>query len=240
MKRTVLLFIIVAGALLYSCEGLFNCIDGNGELVVEKRAVAEFTSINNSSQFDVTVTYDLVTSLRVQSDKNLQKYIQTYVESGELIIEPDNNRCLAPNNRILIDIRCPYINKVVLSGTSDLELEGFEVDNFDISLSGSGNIDVSRLIVDKRLQITNSGFGNVEIHGKASDADYILSGSGDIDGEVMKTLNCNIVHSGSGNIWTYVQEELEVLLSGLGNVYYYGDPEQVTERITGAGRIIKK
>ena len=45
--------------------------------------------------------------------------------------------------------------------------------------------------------------------------------------------------SGSGNCRCWVENDLEVRVSGSGSVYYKGDPEKVDARISGSGKVRK-
>jgi hypothetical protein len=239
MKYTTLFYIIFSAFILNSCEMLFPCLDGNGVLKTEERAVSAFTSVISTSDFDVEIRYGADPQVTVDADENLQQYIRTYVEDGELMLETDQGRCLQSQNRILVTVYCPYIETVVLSGSGDVDMSSFSADSLKIKLSGSGDFNSTGLVITKSLEVNLTGSGDITIDGKAAESNYYLSGSGDIRGNLLKSTISKVVLSGSGNVYTYVYEYLKVVLSGSGNVYYYGDPADTDERITGSGKIIK-
>ncbi|MBN2485129.1 MAG: DUF2807 domain-containing protein [Bacteroidales bacterium] len=240
MKLKQFLLIIAPVFILYSCEIMYPCLEGNGVLTTEERAVTHFTSVNASAGFDVELIYSTDSYISVEADENLQKYIRTYVHNGELVLETEQGRCLRSGNRILVTVYCPFIEAVVLSGSGDMEVSGFSADNFDIILSGSGDIDIAMLTVSERLTAKLTGSGDIMADGSANEANFTLSGSGSIHADRFRVNNCYIVLSGSGNSYVYATSYLKVRLSGSGDVLYYGGPERVDKRITGSGKIIQK
>lgn len=223
-----------------SCEGWFQCVDGNGRSATENRATSSFNAISHSGDYDVEVNYGATTTLKVTADDNLLEYIETFVRNNTLIIETDEDRCLNSQTPISISIQCPYIDNIIASGEGDLEMYDMVSDNLNITLSGTGDVDIYQALVNRDLSVVLSGVGDVYMVGKAYNSSYTMSGQGDIRAENLRSTNCNLVLSGTGNVHTYVYEYLSVLLSGSGNVYYYGNPVTVKERITGYGQIIER
>jgi hypothetical protein len=240
MKYATILYILISAFILNSCELLSPCLEGTGNITTEERSVASFTSIVSSSDFDVAIRYSTTLSVTVEADENLQQYIRVYVENGDLKLETEQGRCLQSQERILVTVNCTYVESVVLSGSGDIDMSDFTVDYFNLDLTGSGDFSGSNIIVTKDVELSLSGSGDVSIDGKATNASYRLSGSGDIRANSMKVTNCDVVLSGSGNIYTYVLEYLKVVLSGSGDVYLYGDPADIDQRITGSGKIVKR
>ncbi len=237
MKVISIIILIITGFLLISCEALFPCLEGNGTLSTEERGVSNFTGIYNTTDFDVEVIQDSETRLVVEADENLQQYIKTYVEEGNLMLETDNYRCINSVNTIKITIYCPLIETVVLSGAGDIDVSGFNPQYFTATLSGSGDLDLNSLVVGKSIEVNIPGSGDVNLNGKSPQAYYYLSGSGDLEAETMTTNTSKVVLSGSGDASVFAYENLEVILSGSGNVYVFGDPT-IQDRITGSGKII--
>lgn len=237
MKIIYIAALFTAGLIINSCEAFFPCLEGNGVESTEERGITNFTGIYNTSSFDVEVIQSNETRLIVEADENLQQYIKTYVEDGDLILETDNYRCLSSVNRMRITVYCPLIETVVLSGSGDMEISDFNPEYFTISLSGSGDIDLNSIVVGKSIEVNIPGTGDVMLNGKSPQAYFYLSGSGDLEAETMTTNSSKVVLSGSGDAKVFAYEDLDVILSGSGNVYVYGGPV-IKDRITGSGKII--
>lgn len=240
MKLRTITYILLSALVINSCEILYPCLEGNGVLETQERTASSFSSVSSSGNFDVEVLYGEEHQVIVDADENLQQYIRAYVEDGELIIETELRRCLQSSNRILVTVICPYIETIVLSGSGDIDVSDFTSEYNKIILNGSGDINCTGLNVTQNLDVELTGSGDITIEGKTVASNYYLSGSGDIHANLMKSNSCDIVLSGSGDIFTYVYDYLKVVLSGSGNVYYYGNPTNVDERVTGSGNLIKK
>lgn len=233
----LLLFVTLA---FYSCEGFFPCLEGNGKLTIESRAVANFSGIYNASEFNISVFYSTQTSLEVEADENLQQYIKTYVTDNSLVVEVDDNRCLESVNPIQITVRCPSLSRAVLTGSGDVDIYSFSNDYFTATLSGSGDMELNDLIIGNDLQVTNSGSGDLTIDGKAKNSVYVLTGAGDINADRFRVDNCSVTLAGSGKMRVNFISTLTGLLSGSGNIHYVGPDGGVNIRTTGSGLIIKE
>jgi len=87
----------------------------------------------------------------------------------------------------------------------------------DIKLVGVGDFQLSGDFQDE-LSISLTGVGNVEAY----------------DLEVGK---CTIVSTGVGDCEVNVRDELDVTITGLGTVYYKGNPD-ITQSVSGMGSLI--
>ncbi len=238
MNYIRILLILIASIALYSCEGFYSCLEGNGNTIVESRAVANFSGIYNASEFNVSVQYSEEASLEVQADENLQEYIKTYVTDNSLVVEVEDDRCLESDN-IRITVKCPTLSRAVLSGSGDIFAKGFSSDYFTATLSGSGDLEINNLIIGNDLEVTNSGSGEFILDGKATNSVYVLTGSGDINARDFKVDNCSVTLAGSGKMRVNFISRLTGLLSGSGDIRYIGPDEGVNIRTIGSGIVIK-
>jgi hypothetical protein len=75
----------------------------------------------------------------------------------------------------------------------------------------------------KKIEL--NGIGNVEIHdGNICDFEIVLAGVGNVYLKNFEVENVNIVLSGTGNIETWVTNSLTGVISGVGNIFYKGNP----------------
>jgi hypothetical protein len=102
-------------------------------------------------------------------------------------------------------------------------------------------INPTKLVIDVYLpeleNITLKGAGNIKIdNGNSSTLSLILSGAGNIEAQNYRIENVNVILSGTGNIKTWVTNNLSGNISGVGNIYYKGNPTK-NVIITGIGNI---
>ncbi|ROL62036.1 DUF2807 domain-containing protein [Bacteroidetes/Chlorobi group bacterium ChocPot_Mid] len=110
----------------------------------------------------------------------------------------------------------------------------------NLSLSSTGIIAINK-IYSKFLQDTCSGSGRIlGKSGSSMNGKYLLSGSGIIDLSGVSAVNAMASNSGSGRILLKATNKLDAKISGSGNIEYWGNPPDLTQKITGTGKLIKK
>ena len=217
-----------------SCWKLHR-IEGNHELATEIRHVTGFTEVHNSSEFDVYIEQDSVFEIKIEAEENLLPYIDTDLHQNSLDIEVKRGRDLKCHFPIKVFVKGPYFTEISMSGSGNIECDTLYNSNISFELSGSGNIRAIAYSDDTDASI--SGSGNIELSGTSQSADYRISGSGKIKSYSMETGNCFCNISGSGDMYVFATNLLDVIISGNGTVHYLGNP-QITTSITGSGSII--
>jgi len=108
--------------------------------------------------------------------------------------------------------------------------------NFYWKVSGSGDFSANDLRLDQ-CEIEIYGSGDVQLEGSASEVSVQQSASGDVDLYNLKSGDVDVHTSGSGDVIVYVSGVLKVRLSGSGDVTYKGDPKSVDASASGSGEV---
>jgi len=173
------------------------------------------------------------------SSSDLEK-IETNVRGGRLKIGTEGNgrwwKSWRDSPKIDVYITVKEINGLYVSSSGDIVSQGtLKSDDFETSVSGSGGIEVE---VDARnVSSKISGSGSIELSGGASDARLSISGSGKYYAEDLRVDDYTISISGSGRATVNLEGELDVRISGSGNVYYKGNPSGVNSSTSGSGKV---
>lgn len=259
MKTKTLIFIALTGIILTSCEDWgMNCIRGNGDFLSEERSSNYFNKIEVEGSFDVFVSQGSTRSIVVEADENLLDQIVTSTSGDRLIISTRRDRCLRSSNPIEVYITTPDLKDIQLSGSGSLECQNLETPDLNVDLDGSGSIYLGYVNTDEiDLTIDGSGYidcdvvtssaemnvngsGEMRVSGTTDVADITVSGSGKIRANEMDASDCYATVTGSGDIYAFAFDLLDISITGSGTVYYYGNPAQIVKRITGSGNIIKR
>ena len=106
----------------------------------------------------------------------------------------------------------------------------------DVSINTDKEIR-AEITIPEVSYISVTGAGNFDLDGsKQSRLDIHIIGAGNVDAYGMNVDACNINIEGSGNCKVWVNNTLDVDISGFGVVYFKGDP-QVSSNIYGTGSI---
>ncbi len=232
----------------------FPFLEGNGSVVTEIRQSVSFNRIDNQGEFNVYYIPDTVFRVEIEAESNLIPYIRTTVNGNTLEIDSREN--LNSNYAMKVFVYSPVLVGVELSGSGLIVVQNAASGTFDVGLSGSGNIygdvntayfnstlsgsgEIDFSMISDNVKAIISGSGKIKLAGQCYYGDYKISGSGNIESFNLHLTECYAKISGSGNIYTSVNDKLNVIISGSGNLYYIGNPE-INQNITGSGRIIKE
>lgn len=140
------------------------------------------------------------------------------------------------SGKLYVTASFPEEIEVILTGSGLIDA-GMIYSPFKVSLdhTGSGKIYAS-LQDGLEVDATLTGSGIISLNGDAGTADFGLSSSGKIDALEMVVSRAGAMISGSGKIYVYATDYLDVTISGSGDLYYRGNP-LITSRITGSGNI---
>jgi hypothetical protein len=225
-KIQIGLLIFMAIVFINSCE-LEQKLEGNGNVTTRRVAVQDFSELDIDGVFNVYLKQDDRIRLQVKTDENLQEIIEVEQINDVLYIKTDLNADYTAT-QMDIYISIPDISYISLEGVTALYCENaFALSDLLIDKSNTGNLYLNAKL--NTLTLNASGSGEIELIGKAERAVINNSMVGDISAFNFYTTSMKLDHDGTGDVEIYVLESLEVALSGVGDVYYKGDPESITQ-----------
>ena len=216
----------------------FSCTASvlSAETIKESRNLGQFSSISLVISADVYLMQGTTQNVEIEGDKNDLAEIETIVADGVLKIGTKNHHG-GNFGDITIYITVPVINGLSVSGSGDIKAKsGLKTDELDLSVSGSGSIDIKDLTV-REVSAIITGSGNIDIEsGQAqSELDIEIKGSGSFSGEGFAAEEADITITGSGSAAVWAVKELDTHITGSGSVNYKGNP-QVNAVSTGSGK----
>lgn len=196
--------------------------------------------------------------LKVTTDENLFEHLVIGTSAGKLTINTPKGTQISPTN-FIIEGRSKGLNHLRLSGCVDFALQtSLSGDDLNLVITGSSDVTMDQPVDLKKCQVTISGSGDwfanyltcsrlklavsgsgdAKLKGKADNAAYAVSGSGDISAYdfAVKNLVCSV--SGSGDIKAYAIDAIQASASGSGDIAYKGDPDAKVST-SGSGSVKK-
>ena len=233
-------FLMASTAGLASANTLVTIVKSNASKSDESRSVSGFSSISSSGSYTIYITMGDKESLRLEGSSEMINQIETKVENGILKIRNKkqmNWRSWNSAEKVSIYIEARTLHGITLSGSGDIEVSGtIKSTELRNTISGSGSI--SQSMDAENFVALISGSGKINAKGKAENVKATIAGSGNFEGKELQTSNSNVKISGSGNITITADKYLEALISGSGNIRYGGNPS-VKYTKSGSGSISK-
>ena len=231
MKRNVLI-----NATAFLCLALVSCsihvdgetlggktIKGNGTIVTQNFEVTDFDEISTSLSATINFTVSNEYTCNVRVDENLLEYLDIKVKGHDLILkkQDEHKNVSLRATEFVIDVTAPSLE--------------------DISLAGSGTLNVLSPMEVKKLEVNVAGSGDVYLKETITvdDIELNVAGSGDIACEelIAEKLDANVAGSGDLKVVRGIVHEAEASVAGSGDIVLYCDIENLEADIAGSGDI---
>jgi hypothetical protein len=236
MKKSFILLPAAAALFMFpSCRK----VTGEGPVQSELRTITDFSGV--SSGIGGRVNYTIAPQFKVEliAQRNILDVLETSKVDGHLLIKTRTGVQIRSNEDIVVNISAPTAGYLHQSGAGSLMITGNIVSqNFDMGISGSGNIFADKITTNK-INATISGSGNIHIkEGSADEEGIRISGSGKIKMENVYAKKAVVNISGSGSMYLNLSQTLDASISGSGSVFYHGSA-LVNVHISGSGKVIR-
>lgn len=139
----------------------------------------------------------------------------------------DTQKVVLKAQQEILDVMTAEVNKQVL-------IVGFR-ESVNVHTDEDVIVEITVLEFNS-LQV--DGAGEFELSGEKQDyLDIEVNGTANIEAYDMQVDNCDITVNGVCNSWVWVLNSLDVVVNGVGHIYFRGDPT-VTSSINGTGSVI--
>lgn len=215
-----------------------NTIKGNGNVITTTTQTSDYEGVSVAGNFYVTLIEGKEGSITLKGESNLLEAVVVEIKGDLLHIKAEDRVNLKPSQGLKIEISIPVekINKVALAGSGEIKNAfNLKTDLLSVKVAGSGDIKLN--VQTTELEATVAGSGNIELNGITSHLKGSIAGSGSVDAYKVQAENAEITIAGSGDYNVNCSNELNVRVSGSGNVNYKGKPEKVDTKVAGSGKI---
>jgi hypothetical protein len=238
MKKIVL-FLFVPALVLSSC-GYFGGkkMRGDGNWTTKERSYSSFDKIEVRGGIDVYITQGDFKPIKIETDENLQEFVEISQVGNTLIIETKSGYDLDPTQDMKVRVTAPVYKEIQASGACDIisenKINSAEAIIFGVSGAGEIKIELSAPKVDVGI----SGAGSVSMVGETKDFNLELSGAGNAKCFDFKTETTDISISGAGEAEVFASVNLTGSISGAGSIKYKGGAKHSVST-SGAGSVSK-
>lgn len=203
---------------------------GSGRIGAQTRPIGTFDRLALAAPMDVTIRQGASRSLELRGDDNLLDLIETRVENGTLVVELRQG--IRTRNGLEAVLTVPDLESVALNGSGRVEIPDWSGQAIDLTLGGSGTIELAGTTDVVRARI--AGTGSIDLTGaKLREVEAVVAGSGTIRMGSVARLDAQV--SGTGEIDAGDVGELSMLVSGIGSITYASARSIARNQVSGVG-----
>jgi hypothetical protein len=211
-------------------------IKGDGNVIVQTRSVGAFNQVEISTALQVILVPDSATSIKVETDSNLQGYIEVYTEGAVLHIHQKSNTSISSSKPTKVYVSAPVFESLHASGackitaTDTIRFNG----QFDLELDGASEAEL--LVNATGIKLDMNGASVAGLKGATTDFVVNAGGSCTINAFGLSATNVDVELDGASTAEVYPSAKLIAEANGASNVLYKGNVAPAYT-LNGASRI---
>jgi hypothetical protein len=198
--------------------------------------VSGITALASSIPLDLEIIQDDLESLTLEDDDGQLREVEVRMDGGTVRIRTHNG---STNWKRSVKgvMHTKRLESVHLAGTGSIQSASIRAEEFKATISGSGKIRFRRLDATD-VKVVVSGAGNVDLgSGRVEQLNVAVTGAGDVAAGKLRSDAGKVVISGAGTATVWPEKTLDVRISGVGSVRYYGDPQIIGQHVAGVGSV---
>jgi len=198
--------------------------------------VSNITALSSSVPLNIDIVQDDRESLTLEDDDGQLAEVEAVMDGGTLRIR-SKNRSTNWKKSVKGVMHTRRIESVHLAGTGSIKSASIRAEAFKATISGSGKIQFRRFDATD-VKVVVSGAGTVDLgSGRAEQVGVTVTGAGDVLAGKLRSDTGKVVISGAGTTTLWPEKTLDVRITGVGTVRYFGDPQIIGERVVGVGSV---
>ncbi|RAJ83090.1 putative autotransporter adhesin-like protein [Chitinophaga dinghuensis] len=235
-RFTWLLLPLTAIALFPSCN--IVTVNGNGNVIKEERPITPFTSLAVKAGMKVHLQQGEAKTAVIEAESNIVPLILLEREGDKLTIRLKDDVNARTHKAYDVYLSTTELNKVVVAGAGDIELEGTfsSKDEMTVKIAGAGSI--TGKVDAPKVSSSIAGAGDIKLTGQTRDLHVSIAGAGNFISPDLLSENASVSIAGSGDARVHASVSLKAKIAGAGSIIYKGSP-QVSSSIAGSGTIQK-
>lgn len=241
IKNILLLITFIAGFSSCKKDHMLDCFKSAGTEKTELRSVHPFTEIDLKNDVDLIIKPNSDFYIKVTAGDNLIDGIITELSGNTLYIR-NENRCnwmRSFGNKYTVEVGMDKPVLINYYGSGNINCsDTIRTEEFFFECrNGSGTIN---LLFNSGKTHMNNHTGRSDIHARGfSGVSYIyINDVGTIDAGELQTAYSYVRSNSTGDCKVWASQDLSAEIQYIGNIYYGGNPQNLTTDLTGTGKLI--
>lgn len=198
--------------------------------------VSNVNALSSSIPLDLEIVQDERESLALEDDDGQLAEVEVTMDGGTVRIR-NKNRSTHWKRSVRGVLHTKRMDSIHLAGTGTIRSARIRTDDFKATISGSGKIQLRRLDA-KDVKVVVSGAGTVDLgSGRVDQLNVTVTGAGDVIAGKLRSDGGKVAITGAGTTTLWPEKTLDVRITGVGSVRYYGDPQIGERHVAGVGNV---
>ncbi len=233
MKYISIIAIII---LATSCH---NGKRGSGNIITETRNVSTFTSVNASTSIDVDVQQGAETSVIVEADDNLIKYIETTVVGNELKIRL-KNISIWNQATIKVHVIAPKYEGFTASASAEITGKNTVTSTSKIKLKASSSANINVEVDAPSVDVDASSSADITVSGRTKEVMVDANSSALVELSKLQAETATAEASSSADVTIYASVKINAKANSSGDIKYTGGATDVVKSESSSGSVTKE
>lgn len=222
-------------------DHLLDCFKSAGSTTTQSRSAEAFENINLTDNVDLIIHPNSTPYIKVTAGSNLIDGIITELSGNTLYIR-NENRCnwmRSFSNTYTVEVGMDKPVNLHYDGSGNIScIDTIKSDEFTFDcFNGSGT---AKFIFNSNNVLLKNHIGRSDIHasGYSNNCYVYINDVGTLDASELISNNSYATNSSTGDCRLNVKNQLGIIISYNGNIYYSGNPVKIDQQISGAGKLI--
>lgn len=213
-------------------------VRGNGNVTTEEHKVGSFSELFLDGVCNIYIDQGSEEKVVVEADENLHEYIYVDHSDNRLEIDMKSRINIRTRSKLNIYVTVKNIDKLRIMGIGNVKTKGtLKLDDLKVKVTGVGNVELD--LEANSLDAELNSVGNITLAGSINEAEISNKGVGKLDAYDLKLNKLDLNVSGVGKTEVYVEKEIAVRSTGVGNVHVRGDAVITELHSSGVGKVKK-
>ena len=237
------IIIIALFSLLSGCkpDTICDCFKSTGDLIWEDYEISNVTVVELHNNIDLFIHSDSIERVMLYAGSNLIEKIEV-TQSDSILTLRNYNSCNCVrdfNSPVEVHLYTKNAHTIKYFGYGNIKNdEPITGSSFYLSITdGYGDIDLNlqthHVIVD-----FNSGGSTITLKGNADFLGSYVGAAGRLDAQNLKTRITYLNHMSVVDQYVWAENDLDIRIHSIGNIYYKGNPQINIMSQTGSGKVL--
>jgi len=218
------------------------CFSSTGKIITQGGASIPYHTVEVYDNINLILTQDTsVNMIMIEAGENIIGGITTKIDSGKLVVRNENSCNWLRSFEIPVNVYLTFtrLDTITFRAAGNISCTN-EWTNESVCLDvieGAGDIDLN-LQAFRSYFLVRYGTTTINLSGYSQVTTLISYGFGPLHAENLTSKFTYVSSYSPNDVFVHASIELTAEIGNIGDIYYRGDPPNISTDISGEGRLI--